>query len=477
MLMCPLGKKKRIFNLPLKAESIEMTLSDSQSSRGRKYHLKVKGKDLIFNDANFFVIIMEIEAKFLVQDETVFSRIAGMTSIASFEVGEMTESIFRDTYLDTPDMAIYSSGYSFRYREKPGKTIFTLKSLEHEGSSIHKREEIEVSCPEKRKLDELEEGRLKDLLLRLAGSGRLFPLFEVGHKRRTALITDHARELVELSLDDVTISCEGNDRSYLEVELELRDSTEEELTLMVSAMGADFGLAPGNSSKFDNGLEMLQENVRNLASRMDYSGISLRTGLHPLPLQEMFQEYDVEISHARKVAENSLELFDRLAPVHGLDPGLRIVMRMAALVHDVGFTIDVKDHHKEGRDILLAHPPAEFPFPLFLMLPWTTFLHKKRIDEHKLEKLRTKKDFADMPLQMQNHTLRLAAILRIADGLDYSRMDSRIEGIDLQEDKAIIRIQGPGAQTDAQRADSKCDLWRILFKTDLQLRPALHDQG
>ncbi len=452
-------------------------LSDPRISRGRKYRLESKGKDLIFNHANLFVIIMEIEAKFLVQDETVFNRIAGMTSIASFEVGDMTESTFRDTYLDTVDMAIYSSGYSFRYREKPGKTIFTLKSVEHEGSPIHKREEIEVSYPEKRKTDELEEGSLKDLLLRLAGPGRLLPLFEVEHKRRTALITDHARELVELSLDDVTISCEGNHRSYLEVELELKDGTEEDLTLMVSAMGADFGLAPGNSSKFDNGLEMMQENTRNLVSRMGYSEISASTGLHPLPLREMFEEYDVEIYHARKVAENSLELFDRLASIHGLDPSLRIVMRMAALVHDVGFTIDIKNHHKEGRDILLAHPPAEFPFPLCMMLPWTTFLHKKRIDDHKLEKLLTKKDFADMPLKMQNDTLRLAAILRIADGLDYSRMDSRIAGIELQGDKAIIEIQGPGAQTDAQRADSKCDLWRILFKKDIQFIPALQEKA
>ena len=421
---------------------------------------------------------MEIEAKFLVQDREVFGRLAGLTSIASFGIGSFSESVFTDTYLDTLDMAVYCAGYSFRCREKPGKVTYTFKSLDSTCSPVSRREEIETSFPEKRAVEELEDGTLKQMLSRIAGSGRLFPLFEVDHKRKISMITSSSGEIAEISLDDVTIACEGNRRSYLEVELELRGGTEEELDLLVSAMREDFGLTPGSSCKFDNGMELLLENIRAAVAGSDYKVISVKKGSKPLPLKEMFEEYDVERAHARKVAENALELFDSLAPVHGLGPHLRTVMRMAALVHDVGFTTDMKDHHKEGRNILMAYPPAELPFPLHMMLPWTTFLHKKRIDGAKLEKLQTKKEFAAMPAQMQHDTLKMAAILRIADGLDYSRMNSRISAIDLQQDRAVIELQGPGARTDADRADTKCDMWRLLFKTDLQFRPAMqeHDQ-
>lgn len=415
---------------------------------------------------------MEIEAKFMVQDEEIFTRLAGTSSIASFQVGNLSESVFRDTYFDTLDMAVYSSGYSFRCREKPGKVTYTLKSLDNTGSAVHKREEIELSFSEKRSIKELGDGQLRQMLSRMTGSGKLFPLFEVVNRRREGMIHSDSREIAELCLDNVTIIYEDNKRAYLEVELELRKGTEEELGIMISAMKENFSLIPGSSSKFDKGMELLQEHINGLASGAGYMDVPARKVSGSFSLKEMFEEYDIERPHARRVAENSLELFDSLAPVHGLDPSLRTVMKMAALVHDVGFTTDMKDHHKEGRDILLSHPPAELPFPLHAILPWTTFLHKKKISGKKLDKLHTRKIFSELPAVMQEDILRIASILRIADGLDYSRMDSRIAGIELKDNEVIVKVQGPGARTDADRADEKSDLWRMLFKNNLRFLPA-----
>lgn len=72
-----------------------------------------------------------------------------------------------------------------------------------------------------------------------------------------------------------------------------------------------------------------------------------------------------------------------------------------------------------------------------------------------------------MSPEMKDDVLKLAAILRLADGLDYSRMDSRILGMDFKSDPVIIEVRGPGAETDASRADAKCDLWRLVFGQDL----------
>lgn len=413
---------------------------------------------------------MEIEAKFLLSDEDVFRKLSMVDSIGTFAVENMLKSNFSDTYFDTLDMALYSSGYSFRCREKPGKIAYTLKSLDKTDSAIQKREEIEVTVPEKCEVSRLEEGRLKSLVYQVIGSGKLFPLFEVAHERTICNLKDNSRNVAELSLDDVTINCEGNEKTYLELEVELQEGTEEELNSLVDVMVGDFGLVPGSSSKFDNGLELLRENIRSTAEKMDYGDISFSDDISPIHLTELFEDYDVERDHARRVTENSLELFDRLAVIHRLDPDLRSTMKIAALVHDVGVTTDMKKHHKAGRDILLSQPPAEMPFPLYLMLPWTTFLHKKRIDEDKLAKLFVKKKFSVLSQRMRDDILKMAAILRIADGLDYSRMDSIISDIEVRNEDVIIEVKGPGSRIDSNRAQTKSDLWKLLFDRELHFR-------
>ncbi|MCO5381747.1 MAG: HD domain-containing protein [Methanosarcina barkeri] len=101
----------------------------------------------------------------------------------------------------------------------------------------------------------------------------------------------------------------------------------------------------------------------------------------PLPLEALFHKYGIERSHADNVARNALELFDILHSIHGLDPGMRKFVEIAALVHDTGVVTDFENHHKAGRDILRLHPPAELPDRLWPVVAWTTFLHKRKIEK------------------------------------------------------------------------------------------------
>ncbi len=145
----------------------------------------------------------------------------------------------------------------------------------------------------------------------------------------------------------------------------------------------------------------------------------------PLPLEDLYHIYGIERSHADNVARNALELFDILNTVHELRPEMRSLVEIAALVHDTGVATDFENHHKAGRLILLKHPPSEVPERFWPVIAWTAFLHKKRIGNEKLEKLK-EKDFGKMPQTIQDLTLRVAALVRLADALDYSRMESRL---------------------------------------------------
>ncbi len=111
----------------------------------------------------------------------------------------------------------------------------------------------------------------------------------------------------------------------------------------------------------------------------------------PLPLEALYHKYGIERSHADNVARNVLELFDVLAPVHGLGPEFRKLVEIAALVHDSGVATDMENHHKAGRDILLLHPPANLPEKLWQVVAWTAFLHKKKIGKKRSSISLTKK--------------------------------------------------------------------------------------
>lgn len=414
---------------------------------------------------------MEIEAKFIISERDSFEKLKGITSIAEFDAGEPVDKEFTDTYLDTMDMAIYASGFSFRCREKGSKVTYTLKSLSTSNSLVHMREEVEFTLTEKLPVKDWDNCVLRERVLSMTGSGELFPLFTVTHKRTDFLLDTGQRNVAELSFDDVILKCEKSKKSYLELEVELTgDGTESELNQIAEYLRDEEGLTPGSSSKFDNGFKLFMKNVRKNASILNYNIDAENRTVKYSPLQEMIEEYGIEREHARRVAENSYRLFTELKSIHHLRNELLHTLRIASLVHDIGVMTDVKNHHKVGRDILSETCPDELPCPLCAILPWMAFLHKKRIDLKKLEKLSLKRNFFILPSQMREDILILSAILRMADGLDYSRMGSRITEIDLTKEDIIVKISGKGAELDADRADTKADLWRLLFERDIYFR-------
>ena len=194
----------------------------------------------------------------------------------------------------------------------------------------------------------------------------------------------------------------------------------------------------------------------------------------PLTLETLFDRYGVDRRHARTVADHALALFDLLLPFHGLPPERRSLLETAALVHNVGLETGPDRHHIAGRDILLAHPPAGLDDHERRIVALTTFLHSKRITPKKLDKLAQQPLFADLPAPVQAETLALAALVRLADGLDYTQAgtgSSQLGQVEQREGTVEFEVLGPYAAADAGRAQAKSDLWRLLFETDLYFRP------
>lgn len=407
---------------------------------------------------------MEIEAKFSVPAKETFDLLMSAQSIGPFALDGGEQGRLEDTYLDTVDMAIMSKGYYLRRRQKGQSTIYTIKSLKGRGEKgVRQREKMECVLEQDMPFEKWDNEEMKAFLAAVVGRSELVSLFNVSHIRNIKNVIDKGRHVAELSLDYVIIQGWGKRLSYPEIEAEmLADGNKEDLEKLIGVFRKEYSLFPDFLSKFERALQLMEEGEEPDSFSAEDTAISLT----PLSVQTLFEKYHVERGHARKVTENALKLFDELKDVHGLGDEYRQVIWICSLVHDVGMYIDVQNHHKAGRDILMHSPPRELPGKFRPFAAWTTFLHKKKIGPEKLEKLRSK-PFGELPEEMQQDILKMAALIRIADGLDYSRMDSRLNGVITAGKMISVIVQGPGSQIDADRADEKSDLWRILYEHEI----------
>src|SRR3954466_4905302 len=77
--------------------------------------------------------------------------------------------------------------------------------------------------------------------------------------------------------------------------------------------------------------------------------------------------------HEQRVASIASNLFDLTRPLHGLPPASRRLLRLAAMVHDVGRCVSKADHPSDGAAMLeaattLPFTPAERRALVYLTL-------------------------------------------------------------------------------------------------------------
>ena len=117
-------------------------------------------------------------------------------------------------------------------------------------------------------------------------------------------------------------------------------------------------------------------------------------------------------AHSRRVTALALSLFDQTAALHGLGPAERGLLEVAGLLHDVGYAVSQSAHHKHSLYLIRNADLDGFTARERDLVANVARYHRKALpaDRH-----------ADyMALDDEDRTLvrRLAALLRLADGLD-----------------------------------------------------------
>ena len=117
------------------------------------------------------------------------------------------------------------------------------------------------------------------------------------------------------------------------------------------------------------------------------------------------------IDHERRVASIASTLFELTGAMHGLESDDLRLLRMAAIVHDVGRSVDDQTHPEHGARMVRQDPHLPLTGGERRWLAYLTRYHRGRVPLSRRDEILRRKDDHDR--------LRLLlALLRAADALD-----------------------------------------------------------
>ncbi len=127
---------------------------------------------------------------------------------------------------------------------------------------------------------------------------------------------------------------------------------------------------------------------------------------------ELAMTYNVDLVHANQVRKIALKIFDELKNIHQLGAQDRNLLEYASILHDIGYNISAKKHHKYSYYIIKNAVLVEFPDEEIEMIANIARYHRKALpkDRHK--------NFANLPDDKKKIVKILSAILRLSDGLE-----------------------------------------------------------
>lgn len=177
--------------------------------------------------------------------ELKFRSDAATIAAIKEKFGDFTTISMETTYYDTMDLKLSMHHWTLRRRMENGVSVCTFKRPHKDGG----RSEWEVEAAN------ITEGILKlcqngaDLELIRATAGGLM---EVCGARftRLAVPLEIPGAKVELALDKGILLGRGKELPFAEVEVELKEGTDEAAVAFAKALAEEFGLIPERKSKF-----------------------------------------------------------------------------------------------------------------------------------------------------------------------------------------------------------------------------------
>jgi exopolyphosphatase/guanosine-5'-triphosphate,3'-diphosphate pyrophosphatase len=185
--------------------------------------------------------------------------------------------------------------------------------------------------------------------------------------------------------------------------------------------------------------------------------------------QAVGQKYRTDLAHAQHTRMVAVRLFDELAAEHRLSGRHRLLLEVAALLHEIGTFVSSRAHHKHSYYLIVNSEILGLTQDELVMVANVARYHR-----HSRPKP-SHPDYMSMSREARMVVNKLAALLRVADALDVSRTQSIRDfrcRIDNNVGFVIVVPAGLDLILERRSLAEKADMFQEIYGLDVHLEEA-----
>jgi exopolyphosphatase/guanosine-5'-triphosphate,3'-diphosphate pyrophosphatase len=169
---------------------------------------------------------------------------------------------------------------------------------------------------------------------------------------------------------------------------------------------------------------------------------------------QLGRKYAFDEQHGVTVSRLAVQLFDETKPLHNLPLEYRLLLEVAALLHDIGNFVNASDHHKHSQYLLTATPVIGLDQTQMAIVANVARYHRKSMPkpQHDPYRVLSSKDRVTVS--------KLASLLRLADAMDNEHASRVIRfSVDYKKPRVVLKMEGEG--------DLLLEKWALLKKAPM----------
>ncbi|ALA61031.1 Ppx/GppA phosphatase family protein [Nitrospira moscoviensis] len=176
--------------------------------------------------------------------------------------------------------------------------------------------------------------------------------------------------------------------------------------------------------------------------------------------------------HSLHVASLALRLFDQTKRLHGLGDAERAWLEYAAMLHDVGYLINVRQHHKHSYYVIKHSDLTGFTAEEIELIANIARYHRRALPASKHAPY-------DSLTPRHRRTIRiLSALLRVADALDRTHFSIvQTLNVRLGPTITIVLFVSGDAELETWAAKGRADLLEQVFRRPVVYRVAAQEEA
>ena len=182
-------------------------------------------------------------------------------------------------------------------------------------------------------------------------------------------------------------------------------------------------------------------------------------------VMELVNRYDWHEDHSAHIAELCMALFDEFRDTLNLTNEDRELLKFSAYMHDIGYFISHRKHHKHALYIIRHSDLLGFKEIEIEMMANISRYHRRSTPKMR------HKYYKKLPKPIRERIKKLSAILRVADGLDRSHYqnvrDVRVEKVNQKTKLFVITETDP--QLEIWGAMRKRSLLEAVLSSDVEV--------